>query len=298
MPAKPAKQELRIYERDRIPARERTHGFGQFHAEIVNPAEVDFMLQAVITAGTWADRLKRALFYGKKPPGDSRWSTSSVSLVPEMADLIHAMLGCVTESAEIAEHVRDVLTGAKPLDNVNLLEELGDQTWYIALALRYLESNFGEIFDGNIAKLRKRFPDKFTEAAAINRDLAAERAVLEQGTDLVHQENDGFDVGALAKQVRCFARLQRWWPQGGVRISRAARLGRGRQMSALPLIPLAKGMITMKVAEGRFGIDQRAIRRLITLRKLPSARDGYTIMIRPKDLQKAMADGTQRRAAQ
>jgi NTP pyrophosphatase (non-canonical NTP hydrolase) len=153
---------------------------GQFHAEIVNPAEVDFMLQAVITAGTWADRLKRALFYGKKPPGDSRWSTSSVSLVPEMADLIHAMLGCVTESAEIAEHVRDVLTGAKPLDNVNLLEELGDQTWYIALALRYLESNFGEIFDGNIAKLRKRFLDKFTEAAAINRDLDGERAVLEQ----------------------------------------------------------------------------------------------------------------------
>ena len=76
--------------------------------------------------------------------------------------------------------MRDVLIGAKPLDNVNLLEELGDQTWYIALALRYLESNFGEIFDGNIAKLRKRFPDKFTEAAAINRDLDGERAVLEQ----------------------------------------------------------------------------------------------------------------------
>ena len=68
-------------------------------------------------------------------------------------------------------------------------------------------------------------------------------------------------------------------------------------MIALPLIPLTKGMISMKVAEARFGIDQRAIRRLITLRKLPSARDGYTIMIRPKDLEKAMADGTQRRAA-
>jgi nanoRNase/pAp phosphatase (c-di-AMP/oligoRNAs hydrolase) len=30
---------------------------GEFHAEIVNPAEVDFMLQAVIAAGAWADQL-------------------------------------------------------------------------------------------------------------------------------------------------------------------------------------------------------------------------------------------------
>ena len=68
-------------------------------------------------------------------------------------------------------------------------------------------------------------------------------------------------------------------------------------MIALPLIPLTKGMISMKVAQGRYGIDQRAIRRLITLRKLPSARNGYTIMIRPKDLEKAMADDTPRRVA-
>ena len=63
------------------------------------------------------------------------------------------------------------------------------------------------------------------------------------------------------------------------------------------MFPLQPGMIGLKVAEDRFGIDQRRIQRLITLRKLPSARNGYTIMIRPKDLQKAMADGSDRRAA-
>jgi NTP pyrophosphatase (non-canonical NTP hydrolase) len=166
---------------------------GTFHAEVVDPAEVDFMLQAVIAAGVWADRIKRALFYGKKPdPG--RWSTSSISLKLELADLIHSMLGCITESAEIAEHVRDVLTGAKPLDAANLKEEFGDTLWYVALGLRFLQTSFGETFDTNIAKLRARFPDKFTEAAAIDRDLAAERAVLEQssGTDPVHQEGDAW----------------------------------------------------------------------------------------------------------
>jgi hypothetical protein len=68
-------------------------------------------------------------------------------------------------------------------------------------------------------------------------------------------------------------------------------------MIALPLIPVEPGMITMKAAEGRFGIDQRQIRRLITMRKLPSARAGYTIMIRPRDLQKVLAEGSERRAA-
>jgi NTP pyrophosphatase (non-canonical NTP hydrolase) len=157
---------------------------GRFHVEIVDPAEVDFMLQAVIAAGGWADRIKRALFYGKKL-GDSRWNTGSVSLAPEMADLIHAMLGGVTEAAEVAEHVRDVMTGAKTLDSVNIVEEFGDQLWYIAMGLCYLDTNFGEAFDANIAKLRKRFPDKFTEEAAINRDLAGERAELEQSAPAI-----------------------------------------------------------------------------------------------------------------
>jgi NTP pyrophosphatase (non-canonical NTP hydrolase) len=174
---------------------------GSFHADIVNPAEVDFMLQAVIAAGGWADRIKRALFYGKNP-GDSRWSTGSVSLVPEMAYLIHAMLGGVTEAAEVAEHVRDVMTGAKPLDSVNLAEEFGDQLWYIAMGLRYLDTNFGEAFDANTAKLRKRFPDKFTEEAAIHRDLAGERAVLEQSAPAISSAHGRSRVEPIAAEVR------------------------------------------------------------------------------------------------
>jgi hypothetical protein len=60
-------------------------------------------------------------------------------------------------------------------------------------------------------------------------------------------------------------------------------------MIPLPIIPAEPGMIRLKEAEVRFGMERRKIRHLITLRKLPSARDGYTILIRPKDLQKALA---------
>jgi hypothetical protein len=51
---------------------------GTFHQDLVNPAEMDFMLQAVIAAGGWADRIKRALFYGKQP-GPPRWRPTGVA---------------------------------------------------------------------------------------------------------------------------------------------------------------------------------------------------------------------------
>lgn len=40
--------------------------------------------------------------------------------------------------------------------------------------------NFEECLDLNIAKLKVRFPDKFTEENALNRDLASERKQLEK----------------------------------------------------------------------------------------------------------------------
>lgn len=138
------------------------------------------MLQAVVAAGAWADRVKRALFYGTPLTTSRVFSTSSLYHRPDLADLLHATLGSITESAEIAEHMRDVLTGDRPLDATNLVEEIGDVTWYLALALRSLGSDFETAFTANIAKLRARFPEKFTAEAAVTRNLVQERFILEQ----------------------------------------------------------------------------------------------------------------------
>lgn len=153
----------------------------QYHQELVTANEIDFMLQAVLAAGAWADRVKRGLFYGSAfAPRTGGGSTTSSVHKPELADLLHAVLGCVTESAEMAEHLLDVLRGKKALDVVNVVEEIGDIEWYVALALRFTGAqDHGDAWTRNIAKLRARFPDKFTEEAAVTRDLVAERAVLE-----------------------------------------------------------------------------------------------------------------------
>lgn len=96
--------------------------------------------------------------------------------------LIHGMIGLCTETGELQDAIKKQLIYGKPLDITNIIEEVGDLMWYLAIILDACGSSFEQAFDRNIAKLKKRFPDKFTEHAALNRDLDAERAALE-GTD-------------------------------------------------------------------------------------------------------------------
>lgn len=95
------------------------------------------------------------------------------------AGLMHAAMGIVTEAGEFIDVLKKLTIYSKPVDRVNLVEELGDIAWYIALACRTLGVSLEEVMDRNISKLTTRFPEKFTEAAAMNRNLDAERAALE-----------------------------------------------------------------------------------------------------------------------
>ena len=94
-------------------------------------------------------------------------------------DLLHAAIGMQTEAAEFSDMLKKHIFYGKPLDKVNLKEELGDQLWYIAMALRALDTTFEAVMERNIEKLKARYPDKFTEELAENRDLDKEREILE-----------------------------------------------------------------------------------------------------------------------
>lgn len=94
--------------------------------------------------------------------------------------LLHAGIGIATEAGEFLDQIKKNLFYGKELDLVNLKEELGDLLWYIAIAMSALDTTFEVEMDRVIRKLRARFPDKFNEHDANNRDLNAEREVLEQ----------------------------------------------------------------------------------------------------------------------
>lgn len=94
-------------------------------------------------------------------------------------ELIHYVLGLGTEAGEIQDIVKKAIAYNKPMDTTHMKEELGDLLWYVARIMDWYGFTFESVMETNIAKLRARYGDKFTEYAALNRDLAKEREVLE-----------------------------------------------------------------------------------------------------------------------
>lgn len=99
---------------------------------------------------------------------------------PENIRLLHAAIGLATEAGEIQDQLKKAIFYGKTLDKVNLEEELGDLFWYIAIMSDALGVSFESIMDKNIAKLKARYGDKFSETAALERNLIAEREILEK----------------------------------------------------------------------------------------------------------------------
>lgn len=94
-------------------------------------------------------------------------------------DDIHMVLGMQTEAAEIADAYKKTIAYKKELDFVNVKEELGDILWYIANLCNMHGWDLRDIMQTNIDKLKARYPEKFTEENALNRNLDKERATLE-----------------------------------------------------------------------------------------------------------------------
>lgn len=104
-------------------------------------------------------------------------------------DILHGALGISTEAGEILDAVKKSIFYGKPFDFVNLQEEIGDCFWYLAILAKEAGMSFEDIMAQNIAKLKDRYPDKFTEEKALNRDLVAERRVLEEQSNFRKEED-------------------------------------------------------------------------------------------------------------
>lgn len=85
-------------------------------------------------------------------------------------DLLHALLGLSGEVGELVDPVKKSMFYGKPLDVENIKEEAGDILWYIAGPLcSALGCTLEDLARANVAKLRKRYPEKYTDQAAIDR---------------------------------------------------------------------------------------------------------------------------------
>jgi len=96
-------------------------------------------------------------------------------------DMLHAIIGCATESGEMMDVVKKAIFYDIPPDIPNLDEEFGDLLWYVTLYCRSRSITIHDLWAQNIAKLRTRYGDKFSaeKANPENRNLNQERDVLE-----------------------------------------------------------------------------------------------------------------------
>lgn len=162
---------------------ERTLRSGHINGQDVTVSELTGILNNIAKAIEPLDALKKRLFY-KSDATEAIWNSINANLSEsgESVDLVHALIGMITETGEIAEALINGLARQKKMDYVNLNEEIGDQMYYQAIALDRIGSSFDNAAITNNLKLRKRYGDKFSETAAEVRDLNEERQVLEANT--------------------------------------------------------------------------------------------------------------------
>jgi NTP pyrophosphatase (non-canonical NTP hydrolase) len=93
--------------------------------------------------------------------------------------LLHSSIGLSTEAGELLDALKKHIYYGKPLDKVNLKEEMGDLFWYLAIMADVLEVSFEELQAKNIDKLKARYGQQFCSTKAIQRNLQIERNILE-----------------------------------------------------------------------------------------------------------------------
>ena len=75
--------------------------------------------------------------------------------------LLTAAVGMSAESGEFTEVVKKMIFQGKPVNEENLFHlkrELGDIMWYVAQACMALDTDFNEIIEMNVDKLKSRYP--------------------------------------------------------------------------------------------------------------------------------------------
>ena len=83
--------------------------------------------------------------------------------------LINSIMGLCGESGEAIDIVKKWLMQGDELDKEHLVRELGDVAWYLAEAATALDIPLEAVFQGNLDKLRQRFPNGFDTGASVNR---------------------------------------------------------------------------------------------------------------------------------
>lgn len=83
--------------------------------------------------------------------------------------IVNGALGLTGESGEVADLVKKWQYQGHILNRADVIDELGDVCWYIALITSALDTPLEEVLRGNIDKLKARYPEGFEVEKSLNR---------------------------------------------------------------------------------------------------------------------------------
>jgi NTP pyrophosphatase (non-canonical NTP hydrolase) len=125
---------------------------------------------------------------------------SKKTLVPTRMN--HALIGLTSELGELAKLFENwIYYGGDEPNTAHLLEEVGDVMWRLAELCNAMGIRLQCAIDANIAKLKVRYPEKWTgeKADRANRNKEAERnAIVEIMEKAVGDEKD-YPLGKLRR---------------------------------------------------------------------------------------------------
>lgn len=85
-------------------------------------------------------------------------------------DLANAALGITGEAGEVADIIKKHLYQGHDLYPSEVIDELGDVLWYVALMADYFNVTLGFVMQQNITILKARYPEGFDPVRSVNRE--------------------------------------------------------------------------------------------------------------------------------
>lgn len=79
-------------------------------------------------------------------------------------------LGITGEAGEVSDLIKKHLYHGHDMDYYELVKELGDVMWYVALGCEVAGVDMDYVMQVNIQKLKERYPEGFSSERSINRE--------------------------------------------------------------------------------------------------------------------------------